>query len=330
MAGLATKERLQQDIAVWFADGIIDQQTLHLLRDRYQAERFGLTGIIKYLGIGGGLLAFFGILGLVAALSESLVLAVMLLGGLGAGITHWGLRMAANIRDRYASSSKVVLTLGVVLWTAAVALGGKAIDLDEGNIVTATGVLCLPVTFLLAYRSRNTYLLILALLEAFHWLGAWNSMWGRSAYVFAIQDPKAMCVAALAAIAIGMYHERQLYPKTGRFYLAWESLGLLYLNTSLLILSIWQQQYPKSSLWVVVMTAACIGQIVLGSAWKNNLIRNFGIVFFAIDLFTRYHEWFWNRLALGEYLLAGGALLFAVGGGTEMAIHALRKQGRAR
>ena len=276
MAGRPTKERLQKDITAWFADGIIEKHTLDVLSERYEARRFGWIGVIKYVGITGGLLAFFGILGLVTSMAQSEGLAAVLLGGVGGGLTCWGLRLAGNVQDRYATSSKVIVTLGVVLWTSAMGLLSSVAGLQEEAVLTLAGLLSLPVAFFLAYRSRNTYLLILALLGTFHWIGAWNTMWGRSSYVFAVQDPQVMCLAALAAIGIGIYHERKLYPRTGRFYQAWESLGLVYLNMSLLILSIWARHGENTILWIVVFTITCLAQIILGARWQNRLLRGSG------------------------------------------------------
>ena len=329
MAGGPTKEQLQKDIAVWFADGIIEKHALDILSERYEARRFGWIGVIKYLGITGGLLAFFGIIGLVTAMTESAGFGAVVLGCVGGGLTYWGLRLAGDVQDRYASSAKVIVTLGVVLWTSAIAMFSSIVGFEEEAIVTVTGIFSLPIAFILAYRSRNTYLLILALLGMFHWIGAWNAMCGRSTYVFSVQDPRMMCVVALAAIGVGLYHEWNLYPRTGRFYLAWESTGLVYLNMSLLILSIWTGRGGDTAFWIVVFTLACLAQIVLGARWQSGLLRGFGITFFAIDVFTRYHEVFWNKMDLGTYLVAGGVCMAVAGGCVEAATRFVRRNGGA-
>jgi uncharacterized membrane protein len=329
MARNDTKERLLQDMNVWFADGIINETTLKVLQERYESQRFGWIGVVKYLGITGGLLAFFGIVGMITAMMESGALAAIVLGGVGGGITYWGMRLASDNRDRYGVSSKVVLTLGVVLWTSAIGILAGIMGIEEEGVLLLTGLISLPIGFFLAYRSRNQYLLIVVLLGLFHWIGSWNEMWGRSTYAFSVQDPLVMSLAALAAIALGVYHERRLYPKTDRFYLAWESLGLLYLNMSLLILSIWSYQDTASTIWILVFTCATIIQLVLGAAWQNGLFRGFGITFFVINLFTRYHEFFWDQLQLGQHLLVGGGLLVILGICTEWAVRSLRRKGGA-
>jgi len=329
MASRAIKEQLQGDIAVWFADGLIEKSTLDILSERYDARRSRWIGVIKHLGIAGGLLAFLGILGFIAATAESEGLSVAMLGAVGGGLTYWGLRLAEQVRDRYATSSKVLVTLGVYLCTGAVGLLSDMVGFRDEAILTSTGLVTLPIAFLLAYRSRNSYLLILALLGFFHWIGAWNTMWGRSAYVFSVQDPHVMCVAALMAIGVGIYHEQKLYPRTGTFYKVWQSLGLAYLNMSLLILSIWTRQEGDTVVWIGVLTIVCLTQIVLGARWQNGLFRGFGITFFVINVFTRYHELFWDKIDLGAYLLMGGVSLAVAGGCVEACTRVLRGKGGA-
>ena len=72
-----------------------------------------------------------------------------------------------------------------------------------------------------------------------------------------------------------------------------------------------------------------LAQIVLGAKWQNSLFRGFGITFFALNLFARYHEFFWKPLDLGQNLLAVGGMLLIVGGGTDAVVRKLRQKGGA-
>ena len=65
------KERLAQDVGQWVSDGLVDAQTADRLRERWAEPSLGLSQIIRYVGYSGGLLAFFGLLGLVGAMSNS-------------------------------------------------------------------------------------------------------------------------------------------------------------------------------------------------------------------------------------------------------------------
>jgi len=291
---------------------VIEQSTLDTLRERYEMDALGWAGVIRYLGIMGGLISFFGIMGMMAAMSGSEGVAASMTILAGGAMTWWGIHLASDLRERYATSSKIVLSLGVTLWSTGVEFLAHAMGADDKALVALAG-LCLPIMGFLAYRFHNSLLLLMAVTSLFHWVGAWNQMVGRSTYEFDIQDPHLMIPAALAAFAVGLYHERRLVERTGRFYKVWESMGLLYFNMSLLILTIWPHETAGAPVWVALFTLATIGQILLGARLHNGLVRGFGVVFFAIDIFTRYHEEYWDKLELGTYLLCGGLVLFAVG-----------------
>src|SRR5690349_16211564 len=113
MATQALRERLARDLGGWLADGLISAETHALLARRYEARSFGLAQAVKYVGISGGVLAFFGLLGLVGAVSESLWVAAGLLCSVGVGVTVVGIRLSRDALGRYAVSSKMVLALGV-------------------------------------------------------------------------------------------------------------------------------------------------------------------------------------------------------------------------
>lgn len=61
----------------------------------------------------------------------------------------------------------------------------------------------------------------------------------------------------------------------------------------------------------------------------SGLLRGFGIVFFAINIFTRFHEMCWDRLLLGQYFLVGGMFLLVIGACAEVSVRMLRKIGDA-
>ena len=311
MADRQTKEFLQSEAATWLADGVIDQATHDTLRQRYAFTSFGFTGVIKYIGIMGGLLTFFGIVGGITAMTRSLAFSALVSGGIGCAAVKFGLRLAEDLQEQYSTSSKIIVTLGIFMVCSAVGMLCTSMGIIDMAALHATMVICLPVAFYLAYSSRNTYLLLLGVLSLFHWAGSWDGMLGRSTYAFSVQDPRLMWPAALGAVAIGVYHELFLYPQTGRFYKVWQTVGLIYFNLSLLILSSLSGSSGYALDWVVLFTLGCIAQIVAADRLQNGLLRGFGVTFLAIDIFTRFHELFWNSMQVGTFLLAGGAGLLA-------------------
>jgi hypothetical protein len=88
------------------------------------------------------------------------------------------------------------------------------------------------------------------------------------------------------------------------------AVGLLYLNLSLLILGI---EGAAQGAWIGVWFAAGIAQLAAGAAMKSAVPIGFGVTALAVNLFTRYYEHFWDRLAKGLFFLLGGVLLFGLG-----------------
>ncbi|HET6844605.1 MAG TPA: hypothetical protein VFK06_23400 [Candidatus Angelobacter sp.] len=324
MASHAVRERLAQDLGLWLSDGLVSQETHDLLRERYDAEGFGIAKAIKYLGIAGGLVTFFGLLGLLASLSQSVGVAAVLLLGAGTALTWVGILLALDKLGRYPASSKTLLTLGVVMATLGIGAGLYATGVRDHGLIVMTGAVTVVAIGALAYRFHNTFLLILGLICLFHWVGSWTKMWGQSSYAISVQDPNLMSLVALLAVLVGICHERYLRNQWGRFFLAYETLGLIYMNLSLLILTIWTER--GAGLWIAIWTGAAIAQILAGARLHNPLLTGFGVTAFAINIYTRYYENFWNRLHTGVFFLLGGISLLIAGLLLEVVLR--RSQGR--
>ncbi|MCB9495304.1 MAG: hypothetical protein H6686_00255 [Fibrobacteria bacterium] len=323
------RQYLLDEAAIWHADGQIESSTLASLRERYRGGEDGNLGVIKALGISAGLISFLGIMGLITALTESEIMAVLVTGGTGTGMVVWALRLAGDLRSRYVHSSRILLALGAVLCTTSLGILLDRVGLKEDTILLLVGLLAIPGQMFLAYKARSTFLLVLTLLGLFHWVGSWNSMLGRSTYAFHVQDPRAMLLFAAAAVGVGIWHERELLDRTGAFHKAWKGIGLVYLNMCLLILSVhWRSD--STTVWSIAMGLATLGQILYGSRFHDGQIKAFGVVFFSIGIYTRFHETFWDRLELGTFFLAGGGVLLATGIALEWGLRRLEGREVAR
>src|SRR5262249_16079053 len=211
------RERLLRDIALWQADGLISPQTAATLRDRYGLSRFGLGQVLRYLGIAGLIFIVCGILGLIGAIAASPILGSVLLMAVGAGFGAAGIVYSRDRLGRYRWSSQMATTLAVMLGSGVVVMlvrGAIGIVLvsfgvDGHRLVFIGGWIVLPLILVLAYRSHITFLLVLALVEFFHWIGSWTTMWGRSTYVLEIQDPKLMAVAASVGVGLRVVRRQE-------------------------------------------------------------------------------------------------------------------------
>ncbi|WP_106530339.1 hypothetical protein [Chitinophaga niastensis] len=53
--------------------------------------------------------------------------------------------------------------------------------------------------------------------------------------------------------------------------------------------------------WVIFYTAQCIGILLLGIRIKDNLLRDLGVIFLLLDLYTRYFEYLWDHTNKGIF-----------------------------
>jgi len=327
MPSETVRERLAHDVGLWLSDGLVSKSTHDLLRQRYGSRAFGIAKAVKSLGVAGGIVAFFGLLGLIGAASRSQTLVAFLLFFAGAALTVAGIYLSNDKLGRYPTSSKVLLFLGVITATLGIGVLINTAGMDTPKTVFFTGFVAILPAGILAYRFKNSFLLYIALIAFFHWVGSWTDMYGRSTYELAIEDPRLMCLAALTAVLIGVFHERVLRDQTGRFYQAYEVMGLLYLNLSLLILTIDPLGARSDpALWIGLWSFAAILQILVGALRQNSLFTGFGVSTLAINLYTRYYENFWSRLHKGLFFLLGGAALLAAGTLCEVALRRLERR----
>lgn len=308
------RDALTREVIDWHQQGLISRALLDVLLPRYQTHGQFLAVLLKWLGLFALFQLGLAVLAFIALMSESAAVAGLLLALVSAGLWFWGVRMATDPQQRHPFTGAVLVTASLaaafgVLMLLYLAAGGDREDQAIPMLMLLTGLLA----GLTAYRYRLRWPLLLALLLFFHGAGAWHAYGGQGAYFAHIQDERLMAVIALAAIALGLWHERRLetgplrrYPGFGALYLIF---GLLYLNLSLWFLTLFGQPLH----WVLLFAATGIAQIVIGARLHDGRFSGFGIVFLAIDLYTRFFEQFWERLSLGGLFLIGGALAMAFG-----------------
>lgn len=89
------------------------------------------------------------------------------------------------------------------------------------------------------------------------------------------------------------------------------TLGLFVL---LLLLSIiaWTPGH-REAYFILFLTVLTAGGIYLGIAWESPVVLNTSMVFFAINAYTRFYEYFWPAMPRSLFFIVGGALLIAGG-----------------
>jgi hypothetical protein len=311
---LINRDVLTREVIDWHQQGLIDRSLLETLLPRYETQGRFLAALLKWLGLFALFQLGLAVLAFIAMMTESAAVAAVLLGGVSAGLWYFGVQMATDPRQRHPFTGSVLVTASLAaafgtLVLLHVAAGGEGEDQAIPILLLLTSALAA----LTAYRYHLRWPLLLGLLLFFHGVGAWHAYGGHGAYFANIQDERLMAVIALAAIAFGVWHERGLESGPlrrctgfGALYLIF---GLLYLNLSLWFLTLFGEPLD----WVLIFTGVAIAQIIIGARLHDARFTGFGIVFLAIDLYTRFFEHFWDRLSAGFFFLLAGALAMIFG-----------------
>jgi uncharacterized membrane protein len=67
-------------------------------------------------------------------------------------------------------------------------------------------------------------------------------------------------------------------------------------------------------LWfILILTLLTSAGIYLGVVWESAVVLNTSLVFFAINLYTRFYEYFWDAMPKSLFFIVGGAALILGG-----------------
>lgn len=117
--------------------------------------------------------------------------------------------------------------------------------------------------------------------------------------------PYALAIVALAAMHFGWRRASLIDPPV---VLALGLLGLL----PLLSIVAWTPGH-REAYFILLLTVLTSGGIYLGIAWESPVLLNTSIVFFAVNVYTRFYEYFWAAMPRSLFFIVGGALLMAGG-----------------
>ena len=318
-----TRSLLTRELTDWHQQGLIDRSLLETLLPRYETQGRFLAALLKWLGLFALFQLGLAVLAFIALLAESALLAALILGGVGTGLWFLGVRLATDPQQRHPFTGSVLVTASLAAAFGVFVLLNIAFNGDaEGRVIPTILLLTGVLSALTAYRYHLRWPLLLALLLFFHGLGAWHAYGGQGAYFADFQDERLMAVVALIAILLGLWHERRLecgpLRRCAGFGALYLIFGLLYLNLALWFLTLFGRPLD----WVLIFTAAGVVQIIAGARLHDARFTGFGIVFLAIDLYTRFFEHFWDPQSAGIFFLVAGALAMLLG-------YAFERQARA-
>jgi uncharacterized membrane protein len=114
----------------------------------------------------------------------------------------------------------------------------------------------------------------------------------------------------LAAIALGIIHRRW-----SRSTLAEPPAVVVLVLLGCMILASVIAVTPHSrELWfILLLTLLTSAGVYLGIAWESPVFLNTSLVFFAVNLYTRFYEYFWDAMPKSLFFIIGGATLMLGG-----------------
>lgn len=91
-------------------------------------------------------------------------------------------------------------------------------------------------------------------------------------------------------------------------------LTVLFLLVLMLLCSVIAWTPGRREFWfILLLTLLTSAGIYLGIAWESPVFLNTSIVFFAVNIYTRFYEYFWDAMPKSLFFIIGGATLIAGG-----------------
>lgn len=312
-----TKLKIAQEVLNWRHEGLIDSKLAELLASRYEAGASLMSTALRWLAFFAVMSLGMSVMSLVGmALGEAaLFVAPFLLGGLSIAAWYFGVQMASNPEQRFPLSGTLLATAGLIGLFGAMtvfffAFGGEEYDTVYPYLMLVIAAASIAT----AYRYGLRWPLTLGILLLFHAIGNWHAYAGHGAYFLGVRDERVTAIIALITLGLGLWHESRLergdecrWLGFGHLYILF---GLFYVNLCAWFLSL----FPGGLGWVLAFTVVALAQLVAGAWLRDSRFVGFGVVFLAIDLYTRFYEYFWDSLSKSLFFLLAG-LVGAVAGG---------------
>jgi len=311
-------ELLEQSIQFWKEKGIIDGPTAERMQKSYRVgapEPGVLSAYALVASVSCGLLAF-GALVMdekwIELIRRRLGLSEVVIGLffilLGGALVLLGRRRRQKAPEAKAANESFNITI-VLSLAVAMAYIGRSIGYQDGNyapILLAAALLYGAAAIVL----QSQLLWVTLLLALAGWWGAQTYAWsGGGDYWLGMNYAMRMTLFGLLVLLL-----RQAVPVLAplkRFAKITQVMGFLFFLTAAWSLSVmgnssnfdvWLQiRQGRLWYWALAFTIVLVLLIVHGFRKKDAFLRDLGLVFFLINIYTRYFEYFWDKTNKGLF-----------------------------
>ena len=323
---MANKDKIiLKEIKEWYNQDLIEENLYLQLSSMYQKNEWDFTTIIKWTLVLGAVMISIGLISFITLLVQSIYLAILILSAFCLASYYYGFKLKTrDFKYYFPKTGNTLIAIASLLLGADIFAINKFL-FNEVFHWTILIFLISVIYLFIAYFKENTLVLVFSLLGFATWFGAetgYMSGWG--AYFLGLNYPIRFVLISPLIILIGYFHKKFNFSIPESFIRTYYSFGLLFLNLSLWILSIFGNQGSLdnwgfssnntellffSILWGIVDVII----FVIGSKFKDKMFVGYAITFIMLNLYTRYFEYFWDEMYKSLFFIILGAMSIIIG-----------------
>lgn len=311
---------LNKMIEKWEEQQLIDFSTAQKLKNSYQPKSFDWQKLAQY--------AFWiaiacGIIGINALFVDKTILEYLkliyktpdlVISIVAAFFAAWLYLISFK---RISTKPKQILsnhsiTIGAAVLTAySIIYLGKTFG-NESNHFSLIILFAALVYGVLAWLFKSTLITAFTLLSLGIWFGAETHYLSNPSYLFlGLNFPARFTLFGLLIILLSLILKNQ--QKLKIFSKITYLFGLIYFFISIWLLSIfgnydsflqWNKvQQLSLFMFALISMIACCLAIFIGLKYQDKAVREIGIIFLFINLYTRFFEYFWDSMHKSIFFL---------------------------
>jgi hypothetical protein len=314
-----------KEIEEWHNHDIIEEGLYRRLSSMYQENKWDFTTIIKWALIIGAVMIGIGLISFISLVIQSIIFAILILSALSLSGYYYGFKLKGrDFKYYFPKTGNALIAVSSLLLGADIFAVNKFL-FNEG-IHWTTLILVISIIYLfIAYFKENTLVLVFSLLGFAAWFGAFTgyiSAWG--AYYLGLNYPMRFALISPIIILIGYFHKKLDLSVPESFIRTYYSFGLLFVNLSLWILSIFGYQGGLGN-WgfssnniellffsIVWLTVNAI-IFLIGAKFQDKMFVGYAVTFIILNLYTRYFEYFWDKMYKSLFFIVLGGISIIIG-----------------
>lgn len=321
---------LDDTLEQWAQEGLLDIATKNKLKATYETKTFDWYRLAQYsfwvaMACGfiaiGAFLIDDSVLNYLKKVYDTPDIVISLISaGLAIWLYYFGFRRKHQ-QSQLKFSNEAIIFSAILLTANAVGYLGKSIDNGSGHF----SLLILLSVFIYGivgyiFKSKLTWAFALVSLGA--WFGAETGYLSRANFYFlGMNYPLRFVIFGLLLTGISylLRNTKNFRP----FYTVSYICGMLYFFVSLWLLSVfgnydtlaaWYNIKQISLFYFAIISTLCCGVAIwLGLKHRDEIAREFGLVFLFLNLYTRYFEYFWDNMHKAIFFLILATSFWLIG-----------------